>query len=140
MNLVMTGFGEWVRLRRVKLGLTQAALAKRLQTNQPGISRIENGLDNLTVPEVEAIGRALEDVDGALEAARTPHTVVLRETVAGYGAPTFDEDELELLQAYRGLERPDRARAKMIIDMLKTAVPVTGDESRDELHSRKDGA
>jgi ribosome-binding protein aMBF1 (putative translation factor) len=44
---------------REREGLTQADLAKKLQTNQSNISRIERGSQNLTLGTIEKIANAL---------------------------------------------------------------------------------
>lgn len=50
---------EQLRALRLKAGLTQAALARRLKVRQHYISRIESGRANLSIRTLEKVARAL---------------------------------------------------------------------------------
>lgn len=46
--------------KRKERGLTQAQLAKLIQTKQSAISRLENGYSNVTIGTLEKVAEALE--------------------------------------------------------------------------------
>ena len=48
-----------VACRRIELGLTQAQLAERVGTKQPGISRLESGNRNITIEQLQRVAGAL---------------------------------------------------------------------------------
>jgi HTH-type transcriptional regulator/antitoxin HipB len=48
-----------VACRRIALGLTQAELAERVGTKQPGISRLESGSSNATLDLLQRVAEAL---------------------------------------------------------------------------------
>lgn len=49
-----------VTCRRIELGLTQAQLAKKVGTKQPGISRLESGNSNATLDLLQRVAEALD--------------------------------------------------------------------------------
>ena len=48
-------FGDNFRRAREDMGLSQRELARRLRTNQPFVSDIENGLSNLTIDKMSRL-------------------------------------------------------------------------------------
>lgn len=51
--------GEEIRRSRLALGLSQAALARRLDVSPPYLAKVEAGRANLTVGQMAAIAEAL---------------------------------------------------------------------------------
>lgn len=49
-----------VACRRIELGLTQAELAEKVGTKQPGISRLESGNTNTTLDLLQRVAEALD--------------------------------------------------------------------------------
>jgi transcriptional regulator with XRE-family HTH domain len=52
--------GETIRRTRREAGLTQAQLARRLQTTAPYVTNVEAGRTNLTVGQLASIATALD--------------------------------------------------------------------------------
>lgn len=63
---LQTIFGQRVAERRRALGLTQAALAKKLGMKQPALCDIEKGRHAPTLETVESVALALEIPPAAL--------------------------------------------------------------------------
>lgn len=53
-------FQENLRARRLELGLTQAALAKRIGAQQPYVADLENGERNPTLATLAKLAKALK--------------------------------------------------------------------------------
>ncbi len=67
--------GQRIRAAREAVGLTQLALAERMEVSQPVIAALETGRGNPTVGQLAAVAEALQvgfDVDFPLLPA-TPH-------------------------------------------------------------------
>lgn len=56
----LKAFGERVRKQRVKMKLTQAALARRVGRTAADIERIESGLVNVKLVTLVRLARALD--------------------------------------------------------------------------------
>jgi transcriptional regulator with XRE-family HTH domain len=97
MNRMKTQFSSWVKETRKGLDLTQAALGKKIGKDQSYISRIESGIEGLSLDEIRVIGIALGDESGAVEAAKAKTIVVPTEIER-----VRDARELALIQRYRG--------------------------------------
>lgn len=54
-----TGVGARIKQARLKLGLTQEELGKRMGKTKYLISKVENGLDNLTLDKVSEYAKVL---------------------------------------------------------------------------------
>lgn len=126
-------FNKWLRVKRGEKGLTQGAFGKMVGIDQSGISRLENGIGNLEVETVTAIGKALGDVDGALYAAkisaegalpeieREPDEEYLQESIMAYSGPN------PILSAAA-------ATARSMKELFDNAGPaLTGKEPKEEL-------
>lgn len=59
-------FGEVVRQRRKRLGLSQEKLALEADIHRTFLSEIERGIKSPTLTTIEAIAQALETVPSAL--------------------------------------------------------------------------
>ena len=57
---VLISFGNKVRAERVKLGLSQEALASRAGVHRTYIGMIERAEKNITLENIEKISKALE--------------------------------------------------------------------------------
>lgn len=115
----MIRFGDWVRINRLALGWGQVELARNLGKKQSWITRLETGRTIPNVNEVEAIGRALGDVEGAFKAAREKPTLTVQDELETfYHRRPLNEDELKLLEVYRQLQPRDKRRAATILSAL----------------------
>lgn len=87
--------GREVERNRVKVGWTQAQLAKKIKTHQPGIARLERGT---SLPSL----RFLEKVAAALGAYIEFRFVSLEDIVVNYGThqnvPTEGRSVLSMIQ------------------------------------------
>ncbi len=59
-DLLLSQIGLRVTRRRQELGLTQTALAKKLGVQAGNVSRIEGGLQNLTIDTLCKLANALD--------------------------------------------------------------------------------
>jgi hypothetical protein len=69
--------GRALAARRDKLGMTQAEVARRMQTSQPAVSRLEAGGDvriSTLTRYLEVIGVAADWPERVLRARRRPNT------------------------------------------------------------------
>jgi transcriptional regulator with XRE-family HTH domain len=57
---LQVSFGERVRARRLKLGLTQAELAEMLEIHRPDLCDLEKGRHAATLATVEKIAKVLK--------------------------------------------------------------------------------
>jgi transcriptional regulator with XRE-family HTH domain len=121
-------FHRWLKSRRREKDLTQGALGLLVGIDQSGISRLENGVGNLEVEVVAALGEALGDVDGALAAAKRS-----AEGSRGEIERTPNEEELQRqLMAYTGdnpvLSAAKGAAVAVAGAMRRAGAPLTGEE------------
>jgi transcriptional regulator with XRE-family HTH domain len=59
MSQALKAIGEVVRSTRQQLGIRQGDLAARMRSNQTRVSRIEKGMADVTITELEALDRVL---------------------------------------------------------------------------------
>lgn len=60
MSNTLTNIGELIKNLRERRGITQTEFAKKLETTQSAIARIESGEQNLTTDMIEKISKALD--------------------------------------------------------------------------------
>ena len=90
--------------------MTQAALASAAGTTQGRISDIERGLESLDRTEVQSLGAALGDAQGAIRVWITSPPTVAR--------PETDPTEAEILAAYRAADGPAREQVLRVVKAL----------------------
>lgn len=107
MNIHNMDFAEWMRRKRKADGVKQASLASAIGRPQSVISRWENG-GSIDIEDVEAVGEALGDVDGAVDAyksiARAPSPKVHegRDNLYKFGVEVDAHPYLYALQSVQG--------------------------------------
>lgn len=57
---IVKNFAKRVKIIRLKRGLSQGKLAKKLKVNASYISQIERGLGNLSIRQMEKLAKALD--------------------------------------------------------------------------------
>jgi transcriptional regulator with XRE-family HTH domain len=132
-------FGTYLRKTRRELDVKQAELAVRLGKSQAAVSDIERGdRADISKEEIEEILSAL--LEGQSQEESNLRKIIadgMREAGFLYSAQdapemerVIDDEEWEVIQAYRGLEGGIKRNFR---GFLLSAQEVTGDEPKEEL-------
>lgn len=113
MSTLSVGCGAFIREARVRHGLDQAELARRVGTAQPAISRLER---DVVSPSVETLNRILEAMGETLSIASlnldAPASKAGNQTIA------------ELRADYRDLSPEERLAQAALLSEVSTQLAV----------------
>lgn len=107
MTQLQVRFGNLVAAHRRRCGLTQAALAERIDLSEDMIARIEAGRTGASFKTIERLARALN----------VPAAALLDDAI---GFP--DETHPELAAIRSRLSRLTRTEAKWVLGILEAAL------------------
>lgn len=124
-------FGRWLRVMRIRQGLSQQDLANELDVDQTTVSRLERGAQGMSGPLAAAIARvfglAVDDVWQQVERAvdDVPNELPAPRIITGGPAPTIDtgisRGVMDVARRIEALPAPERRRVMLYVRSILSA-------------------